>query len=903
MPHETSVTDNWRISTPEWKDVKPIRTFTVIPSLPAPLVRLRDLAYNLRWAWNHATIELFRRLDGDLWERSGHNPVRMLGSIEQAQLEAAATDDGFLAHLDGVSRSFDTYQTGESAWFRRKHGATAGPLVAYFSAEFGLTECLSIFAGGLGVLAGDHLKSASDLGVPLVGVGLLYQQGYFRQYLNQAGWQQEAYPDNDFHNLPLTLVRRPEGTPLTVEITYPGRSVAAQVWRATVGRVALYLLDTNIATNPPGDRDITDQLYGGDLEMRIQQEIMLGIGGCRTLEALGLEPVVYHMNEGHSAFLALERVRRLMRGYGLSFAEAREAATPSLVFTTHTSVPAGHDYFPPTLMDRYFSDYARDLGISRQDFLALGRQNPADEGEHFCMTVLALRLAAHRNGVSRLHGQVSRRAWQRLWPEVPEGEVPIGHVTNGVHFRSWISEEMNLLYDRYLGLRWQDEPADQTLWQRVDRIPAEELWRTHERRRERLVGFARRRLREQLVQRNAPRVEIEGAEEVLNPDALTIGFGRRFATYKRANLLLRDPERLARLLGNPTRPVQVIFAGKAHPRDDEGKRLIQQVIGLARQETFRHRLVFVENYDMAVARYLVQGSDVWLNTPRRPWEASGTSGMKAAANGGLNLSTLDGWWDEAWPSPEPRAVPIGWAIGRGESFAERDSPDHRDEVDADALYDLLEQDVVPTFYDRGADGLPRQWIARMKASLGTLCHLFNAHRMVREYTERYYVPAAARHRELAADSAARARALAAWRARVQAGWGQVRVVGADSLPLPELPVGSDILVRARVHLGALTPDDVAVELYIGRVDAKGEIAAATTTPMHHLGQDREGLALFEANAVPCRTSGLHGYTVRVLPRHPDLTTPFVPGLITWAGTNGQAGWAASAADGSGWNRR
>ena len=869
--------------------MRPIRTFTVIPSLPPALERLRALASNLHWAWDHATIELFRRLDSDLWETTGHNPVLMLGTIDQARLEEAAQDEGFLAHLAGVCQSFDDYLAGQNTWFRRSHGAADGPLVAYFSAEFGLTECLSIFAGGLGVLAGDHLKSASDLGVPLVGVWLLYQQGYFKQYLNEAGWQQEAYANNDFHNLPLRLERQPDGTPYTISVAYPGRQVVAQVWRAQVGRVPLYLLDTNVAANSADDRCITYQLYGGDTEMRIKQEIMLGIGGYWALEALGLHPAVYHMNEGHSAFLSLERVRRLRETSALSFAEAREAASASLVFTTHTPVPAGHDYFPPDLMDRYFADYARSLDLSRYDFLALGRQNPHNDAEPFCMTILALRLAAHSNGVSRLHGQVSRRMWQGIWPAVPEEEIPLGHVTNGVHFSSWISLEMKQLYDLYLGPRWREEPADQTVWQRAGGISAEELWRTHERRRERMVAFARRRLRSQLVRRGASQAEMEIANEVLNPEALTIGFARRFATYKRATLLLRDPDRLARILNNPDRPVQIIYAGKAHPRDDPGKELIRRITVLARQEQFRHRVVFLEDYDMAVARYLVQGCDVWLNTPLRPREASGTSGMKAAANGVLNLSTLDGWCEEAWTDFRfPMAdlglgqtqppIPFGWAIGRGETY---DDPDYQDQVEAEALYDLLERDVVPTFYDRGADGLPRRWIARMKASSGALCHYFNTHRMVAEYTNRFYLPAASRYQQLTADELARAKALAAWKGRVQASWPQVRVDSVETASFTELKAGDEVQVQARVRLGTLTPDDVSVELCLGRVNDRGEIGAAQATPMLPVGPAGDGSWHFAARIVPGQ-SGLHGYTVRVLPRHADLTTPFIPGLIVWA---------------------
>lgn len=853
--------------------MRSLQTFNVIPSLPAPLERLRDLAYNLRWAWHHDTIELFRRLDDDLWETTDHNPVLMLGTIDQERLERVALDEGFLAHLDRVARDFDDYVSAESTWFSRAHPEADSSLIAYFSAEFGVTECLSIFAGGLGALAGDHLKSASDLGVPLIGVGLLYQQGYFRQYLNEAGWQQEIFEDNDFHNLPVTLERDQDGAPLTVEVPYPGRQVIAQVWRADVGRVPLYLLDTNVSANSrPEDRDITDQLYGGDLEMRIKQEMMLGIGGYRALQALDLDPTVYHMNEGHSAFLALERIRWLMETHDLSLSEAREAASAGLVFTTHTPVRAGHDYFPSHLMDRYFTDYARSLNLSRREFLGLGRRNPNNDNEPFCMTVLAVRLASYSNGVSHLHGQVSRQMWQGLWRGVPEDEVPILHVTNGVHFRSWISLEMKQLYDRYLGPRWREEPADREVWQRADHIAPEELWRTHERRRERLIAFARWRLREQLERRGASQTEIEAADEVLDPEALTIGFARRFAPYKRATLLLRDPDRLARILNDPDRPVQVIYAGKAHPQDDDGKQLIQRIVELARQDRFRRRLVFLEEYDMAVARYLVQGSDVWLNNPRRPREASGTSGMKALANGVLNLSTLDGWWDEAY-RPD-----VGWAIGRGETY---DDHEYQDQVEAEALYDLLERDVVPIFYDIGAGGLPRRWIARMKASIGTPCNFFNTHRMVSEYTDRFYLPVADRYEELTADEMARAEALASWKERVQTGWPQIRVAEADAGAGSELKVGHTFRVRARVHLGDLTPDDVIVQLYLGRVDPSNQIVDAEATPMQAVEPRGDGDYLFEATTAP-RSSGLHGYTFRVLPAHPDLITSFLPGLITWA---------------------
>lgn len=858
--------------------MKPIRTFTVVPALPGRLRRLREIASNLHWAWDPDSLLLFRR-DDELWERSGHNPVWVLGTIDQDELYAAAQDEGYVTHLDRVARSLDDYLQAQTTWFRGVAPETRSPLVAYFSAEFGLTECLSIFAGGLGILAGDHLKSASDLGVPLVGVGLLYQQGYFQQYLDAAGWQHERYVDNDFHTLPLTPARRADGAPLTVEVAVAGNPVVAQVWRAQVGRVPLYLLDTNVAPNSTADRRITDQLYGGDSEARIRQELILGIGGYRALEALGLQPAVYHMNEGHAAFLGLERVRRLVQTRGLSFAEAREVASAGLVFTTHTPVPAGHDYFAVEQIDRHLGDYPASVGLSRDDFLGLGRTQPGDHSAPFGMTQLALRLAAYSNGVSRLHGHVSRSMWQGLWPGVSEEEVPIGHVTNGVHYPSWVSHDLASLYDRYLGPRWAAEPEDPIVWQHVERVPAAELWRTHERRRERLVSYARARVRAQLTRQGAHWAEIAAADEVLDPGALTIGFSRRFATYKRATLLLRDPERLARIFNQPGRPVQVIYSGKAHPRDEAGKELIRQIVALSRQEPFRRRVVFLEDYDVSVARYLVQGSDVWLNLPHRTEEASGTSGMKAAVNGALNLSSLDGWWDEAWDGVAERPVPIGWAVGHGELYAD---DDERDRVEAEILYELLEQDVVPTFYERGSDGLPRSWIGRMKASIAALAPRFNTHRMVQEYTQRYYLPAAARLDTLTADQMARARALAAWKTRVQAEWRQVRVELVQAEAPAELQIGSAVGAQARVYLGALSPQDVVVEFCLGRVDARGELSDLEALPMTPVAGGADGGRLYALQAAACHHSGLHGFAIRVLPHHPDLVTPFLPGLIAWA---------------------
>ncbi|RMF80466.1 MAG: alpha-glucan family phosphorylase, partial [Nitrospirae bacterium] len=666
--------------------MKAYQQFHVLPTLPQPLERLRELAYNLRWAWDADTIALFFRMDRDLWEATGRNPVALLGAISQERLEALAQDDRFLAHLRRVGEAFDEYMRAEAVWYDRCHpSGSTEPCVAYFCAEFGLTDCLAIYSGGLGILAGDHLKSASDLGVPLAGVGLFYQGGYFRQYLNADGWQQERYPLNQVDQMPMTLVRDAAGNPVTVTVEDPEGPVHLHVWLVQVGRISLYLLDSNVAENRPEDRSITGELYGGDQEMRIRQERVLGIGGVRALRALGVDCKVFHMNEGHAGFLAVERIREARADHGLSFEEAVEFTRASQIFTTHTPVPAGIDLFDPALMDRYFGNMYAELGVDRERFLALGRENPEDPASPFSMAVLCLRLSSHANGVSRLHGHVSRRMFHTLYPGALEKEVPIGHVTNGVHYPSWISKEMAELFDRYLGPRWQYAPADAKVWARIREVPDEELWRTHCRRRERLVAFARRRLAAQLEQRAAPPSQVRQARQSLSIDALTLGFARRFATYKRATLLLHDPERLVRLLTDPERPVQILIAGKAHPRDHAGKELIRQWLHFARDERVRGHVAFIEDYDMAVARYLVQGADVWLNNPLRPLEASGTSGMKAAANGVLNLSVLDGWWDEAF---QPG---LGWAIGGHEEYADREE---QDRVEASALYDLLEKEVV-----------------------------------------------------------------------------------------------------------------------------------------------------------------------------------------------------------------
>jgi starch phosphorylase len=846
------------------------RTFTVLPHLPERLQPLQKIAYNMWWCWNHEAVALFRRIDDDNFDLVENSPVKLLGAIDQARLEKLLDDDGFLAHMDRVDEALTHYMTCPT-WFQETFPDANDCRIAYFSAEFGIHESVPIYSGGLGVLAGDHLKAASDLGVPLVGVGLMYREGYFRQYLNVDGWQQERYPENDFFNLPLIPETTTDGKPLLVSMPFPGREVWARVWRIQVGRVPLYLLDTNITRNSQDDRNITAQLYGGDNDTRVRQEMVLGVGGIRALRALGKMPTVCHMNEGHSAFSGLERIRLLMEEHRLDFASAREAVTAGTCFTTHTPVPAGNDIFPPSLIEHYFSSYLPQLRIDRNEFLGLGRQNPQDQNEQFCMTVLAIRLANTTNGVSKLHGKVSRKMWKSIWKDLPESEVPIISITNGVHTRSWLAMEMAQLYDRYLGIQWEDRPTDHTIWKRVDHIPNAELWRTHERRRERLVAFARKRLKAQLKRRGAPLAEIARAEEVLDPEALTIGFARRFATYKRGTLIFRNLERLSAIINNKDRPVQIIFSGKAHPRDHGGKELIAEILHIARRPEFRRRVVFIEDYDINVARYLVQGIDVWLNNPRRPLEASGTSGMKVCCNGGLNLSILDGWWDEAY------AQDNGWAIGAGEEYT--DLP-YQDDVESRAIYDLLEQEIVPLFYNRSSDGLPRGWLNIMKRSMTTVCPFFNTNRMVQEYVESCYWPSDRRFTQLTADHLKRANELARWRQRLALGWGQVRVESVDARGVDSLHVGEEMDVKAKVTLGGFSPDDVEVQLFHGVVDSLGEIPNPNTVHMSHNGT-KEGAGWLFQGKIACRSSGQYGYAVRVLPRHADLANLFEPGLICW----------------------
>ena len=839
--------------------------FTIKPNIPQRLKPLEELARNLWISWNYEAIMLFMRLDYDAWIASRQNPVCMLGLVSQAKLEQAAADDSFLAALDAVWAKFQRY-LGAERWYK----GSAAAAIAYFSMEYGLDVALPVYSGGLGMLSGDHLKASSDLGLPLVGVGLLYRQGYFQQYLNMDGFQQESYPENDWYNMPVTLCRDPNGAPISVQVEMGPATATAWIWKVEVGKSSLYLLDTNIDVNPQPLRLVTASLYGGDRETRIQQEILLGIGGVRALQALGITAACMHMNEGHSAFLGLERIRMLMKDGKLSFSEARQFVWSTNIFTTHTPVPAGNERFAPDLMEKYLGGMAQDLGLSWKEFLDLGREDPNNEGEEFCMTVLALRLSAFNNGVSRLHGEVSRTMWHRIWPFLPEDEVPISHITNGVHPRTWIAHDMIDLLDRYFGPEFHDAPTNPEIWNRIDRISDEELWRTHERRRERMVAYARTRLQQQLERRGVTNSELSRSANALSPYTLTISFARRFAAYKRADLLLSDPDRLMRLLSNKETPVQMIFAGKAHPHDLAGKEIIKKLVHFSSDPRVASRIVFLEDYDMGMSRYLTSGSDLWLNTPRRPLEASGTSGMKAAINGTLNLSILDGWWDEAY------STHIGWAVGRGEEYE-----DHalQDEVEGKALYDLLEREIIPQFYARGMDGLPREWIRKMKESMREVGKRFSSHRMLLEYAGDFYAPSLANARAFSAKGYSLSREVAAYLSKLNAHWNDLRVEEIASSSASILTIGEKISVKARIHLAGLSPDELGVELYYGALTSQGEIEEPRRLDMQPCGV-QERTASYCAEVV-CDRTGRQGYTVRIMPKHKALVHPFLPGMVKW----------------------
>jgi len=848
--------------------VKAIRRLTVRTVLPEPLRGLEELVLNLRWSWHHETLDLFRSVDPGLWESVQQDPVRLLGEVDPARLAALAEDRRFLRRLDAALDDLHDYLTSPR-WYQSA-GADGPAAIAYFSPEYGITAALPQYSGGLGILAGDHLKTASDLGVPIIGVGLLYRHGYFSQSLSPDGWQLEHYPAIDPNGLPLTLVREDDGAPVRVSIALPeGRVLNAQVWLARVGRVPLLLLDSDVEDNDPAARDVTDRLYGGGTEHRLLQEMLLGIGGVRAIRAYCRisghpAPEVFHTNEGHAGFLGLERIREMIADHGLSFDEALEAVRAGTVFTTHTPVPAGIDRFPRELIGKYFGGSAALGEVPVDRVLSLGEETyPDGDRTVFNMAVMGMRLGQRVNGVSRLHGEVSREMFGGLWGGFDTDEVPIGSITNGVHAETWVAREIMDLAAREVPSIMEGHG-----WNGVLDVPESEIWRVRRILRERLVLDARRRLRASWKQRGASEAELAWIDEALDPDVLTIGFARRVPSYKRLTLMLRDPDRLRALLLDPERPVQIVIAGKAHPADEGGKRLIQDIVRFADSEDVRHRIVFLPDYDMALAQVMVAGCDVWMNNPLRPLEACGTSGMKAALNGGLNLSIRDGWWDEWYDGQN------GWAIPSADGLSD---PDRRDQLEAAALYELISDHVAVMFYDRDGAGLPRRWLEMVKHTLATLGPKVLATRMLRDYVRELYTPAARSARAMAADGYAGARELAAWKHRVIKAWPGVAVDHVESAGEESPHVGERLTVRAVVNLGDLKPEDVLVEAVYGRVDASDSIVSPSHLEL--TGEGGENGRIRYTGEIPLDRTGPFGYSVRVVPRHRLLAGPAELGLV------------------------
>ncbi len=846
-----------------------VQMYQVFPAVPEELSFLETLSRNLWWSWNHDAKGLFRRADAEKWERSGENPLAFSTLIGQDRLEELARDDRFLAHQKRVRDNFERLLGCPARDLSDPFGEQG--CVAYFSMEFGIHESVPLVAGGLGVLAGDHVKAASDLGLPLVAVGLLYRNGYFRQKLDHDGWQQEEYPEHNLYHLPLSRAFGQNGKPLQVCVAGPDGEICVAVWKLAVGRVPVFLLDTNVLENPRELRDITSRLYAGEPHTRLLQELILGVGGMRALEAQGIHPQVCHMNEGHCAFLSLERLYQCMRRHNIDLKTALETVPRYTVFTTHTPVAAGHDEFPAYMVRPYLAPLARQLGTTENEVLSWGQSEGSWPDGPLSMFILALRMAQHINGVSRLHGRVARNMWSHLWPGIPVDEVPITHITNGIHPATWVSPENEILFQRYLGPDWALKPFDPGEIARVDAIYDDELWRAHEMARTRLIRYCRDRMVKQFSRRNAPQSVVEEVATVLDQDVLTIAFARRFATYKRAYLLFQDPDRLERLLNHPNHPVQILFAGKAHPKDNEGKDMIKSLVQTIRRPGLRHRIIFLEDYDMAIARHLVQGADVWLNTPRRPLEACGTSGMKASLNGVLNVSVLDGWWAEGYDPSR------GWAVGRGEEYKDHD---YQDATESQALYNVLENDVIPCFYERKESDIPVRWVKMMKESMKMVLGDYSSQRMVATYQSLFYEPAARRGRELLAHGAEEGRRLVERHARLKALWPYIRIHAPARDKGGSLRVGQNFQASAEVFLGELSPGEVTVELYCGELQSMDNLKSGEVLPMC-VAQDLGGSRFLYACTVDCRVPGRFGFTARVLPAGDSLLR-FSPRLVTWA---------------------
>ena len=844
---------------------------TVNPQLPKRIEKLSEISNNLWWSWNTEFLRLLKKMDGDLWEQSGKNPVKFLKHISQERLEAMSKDLGFLKEYDKVVSNFDGYMNSKNTWFAKKYPEEKNDLIAYFSAEYGIDETMPIYSGGLGILSGDHLKSASDLGIPLVAVGLLYKNGYFNQKINGYGDQETEYKNIDLYDLPITPVKDNKGEDLTIYVKFPKRRLYLKVWQVNVGRVTLYLLDSDIDKNNEEDRDVTLRLYGGDQEMRIRQEIVLGMAGVNLLKTLELNPTVYHMNEGHSAFLTLEIIKNIIKEKQVSFEVAKDIASSKTVFTTHTPVPAGNDIFPLDLVKKYFKDFWPRLGLSEEEFLKLGMK-PCNELENgFNMGILALKIAGKKNGVSKLHGAVSRELFGEVWPNIAASESPIGYVTNGIHTCSWLAPKLKELYNKYLIPFWQDSMHKDEIWEKINNIPNDKLWQVHKERKEKLLQLVAKSTTERLRRSGYSYEEINEIVSKLNPDALTIGFARRFATYKRATLIFKDIERITQILNNNDRPVQLIFAGKAHPADKEGHDLIKYIHQVSMMPQFKGKIFLLENYNIAMSRYLISGVDVWLNNPRRPMEASGTSGQKASVNGVINFSVLDGWWAEGYDQTN------GWTIGTN---AEYESYEAQDQADSQSMYRTLEEKIIPIYYDRDRNGMSKKWIEIMKNSIITTGGKYSTARMLVDYTNQLYMPLCKLTKKYYED-VDNVAAFNSWKKDTYRDWKDIKITQVNNLDNITMDAGNNIEVACEVELPNINVENVTVEAYYGKILDNGVVENVSIIPMTLSDSDEEQKKYYFTAKIELTTGGNYGYTFRVMPKHEMLLEPANLDLIKW----------------------
>ena len=844
---------------------------TVNPQLPKRIDKLQEVANNLWWSWNTEFLRLFQKIDKDLWENSNKNPIKFLKRVSQEKLEDASKNIFFLKEYDRVIDNFEAYINSKNTWFSNKYPKNKEDLIAYFSAEYGLDQTIPIYSGGLGILSGDHLKSASDLGIPLVAVGLLYKNGYFNQKINGVGVQETEYHDIDLYDLPINPVKDEKGEDLIIYVKFPKRRLYLKVWQINVGRVKLYLLDSDIDKNNEEDRDVTLRLYGGDQEMRIRQEIVLGMAGVNLLKTLGLNPTVYHINEGHSSFLNLEIIKNIIKEKQVTFEVAKDIASSKTVFTTHTPVPAGNDIFPIDLVEKYFKDFWPRLGLTREEFLKLGMKPTAELQPGFNMGILALKIAGKKNGVSKLHGAVSRELFGDVWPDIAANESPITYVTNGIHTCSWLSPRLKELYNKYLKPYWQDSMFEDKTWEKVKDIPDSDLWQAHQDRKLKLLELVKQNTTERLRREKYSYDEINDIVSKLNPNALTIGFARRFATYKRATLIFKDIERITQILNNQDMPVQIIFAGKAHPRDKEGQDLIKYIHEISMMPQFKGKIFLLENYNIAMSRYLISGVDVWLNNPRRPMEASGTSGQKASVNGVINFSVLDGWWAEGYNQYN------GWTIGTN---AEYPSYEEQDRADSQSMYYTLENKIIPMYYDKDKKGISQKWLQMMKESIITTGGKYSTARMLVDYTEQLYIPLCDLTKKYYTDIDNVAE-FNSWKHNLILNWKDIKLTQINNLDNITIDAGNNIEVKCEVELPNIDKDNVQVEVYYGKILDDGVVENVSIIPMNLEVIDEQNRKYGYTAKIELTTGGNYGYTFRVMPKHEMLLEPSNLNLIKW----------------------